>query len=138
MGHKLSDGKAEQVAVPNGEEVHDGDLYRIGGINGFAIVSGIGRTDATIETDDPDRSLTLETDTNAVWKVKVPASVVSADPDPGDLLYWDDDTATFQDSAVDLLATPGAGTDAPCALVIRKVNTAGYVGVRVLNGVTGL
>lgn len=118
-------------------EINDGDLYQINGLTGFAIVGGINRTDGKILATDTNRGeLTLVIDTNEVWKVKVPASVLTADPAVGALLYWAVPTA-YQDGAVDLLVAPATAGDAPCAVVVRRKNAAGYLGVRVLNCCTG-
>lgn len=120
MGHKVSNGRAEDVVVPSGEAVLDGDLYRIGLVNGFAI--------GDVATTDTDRKLALETDEHAWWKVKLPDAL---DPDVGDLLYWDDPTA-FQYSGDDLAATGGGG-ELPCCQVRETKNDAGYATVRVRN-----
>lgn len=119
MGRKVSDGKAFNLTVPGGEAVLDGELYRIDGLNGFAI--------GAVEVTDTDRTLAFESDTNAIHSINVPEGV---DPAVGDVLYWTDASA-FQSGPDDLVE---AGSGPPCFFVTgAKVN--GVVRGRVLNGV---
>jgi hypothetical protein len=121
MGFKISDGKAFDAAAPSSTVINDGDLYRVGGFNGFAI----GAKDAT----QADRTLSFEMDQQAWWKIKLPDGL---EPDPGDLLYWDDPSA-FQAGEDDLQASAASPGDRPACEVVESINDAGYATVRVLN-----
>lgn len=119
-GRKVSDGKAFNLTVPAEEEVVDGELYRIDGLNGFAI--------GEVGAEDTARTLAFEADTNAVWAINLPNGL---DPSPGDILYWDDPT-DFQYGAEDLVDTPGGP---PACLVVAAATSDTLVRVRVINGV---
>lgn len=145
MGRKTGDGKAFDRAVPSTKVVTDGELYRIGGVNGMAIVSGVsaGRTTpGTVDADDTDRSIVLEADPPAAYSVHIPAAL---NPNPGDFLFWNDpSTGTgFQAGVTDLKAAP-TGTshmDGPCFLVTSARSSDGAGGYvvrgRIINGVPG-
>lgn len=129
MGRKVTDGKAVNLTVPDTKAVADGELYRIGGINGFAT--------GEVAADDTARTLAFETDTNAIWSIHVPSGV---NPAAGALLYWTDPSA-FQDGPTKLAAAAATAGDAPCFFVTQARSSdpdGGYVlRGRVLNGVTG-
>jgi hypothetical protein len=124
MGQKISDGKAFNLTVPDDEVVNDYDLYRVNGVNGVAI--------GALAADDDARTLAFEADTNAIYSVKVPAFI---DPDPGDVLFWHDQTQDFQAGATDLRGEPAASGDQACFWCSGAKNDAGYIQGRVLNGV---
>lgn len=128
MGRKLSDGKAVNLTVPDGEAVLDYELYRIG-VNGVSV--------GAVATGDTARTLAFEIDTNFIYRIHVPTGV---NPGVDDLLYWDDPTS-FQSGPDDLVAAPTSYGDRPCFWVteVRTSDGAGgYVlSGRVLNAVTG-
>lgn len=128
MGYKVSDGKAVDVTMP-AQVINDGDLYRVGGWNGFAI----GAKDAS----QADRTMSLETDPAAIYSFKVPAGV---NPAVGAYLWWTtNDATTFQDGAVHLLAADPAAANTstePCVKISATKNAAGYCQGRVLQSAT--
>lgn len=130
MGRKVTDGKAINRTVPAGKAVVDGELYRIGGVNGLSI--------GVVAVGDTARTLAFECDTNAIYSIHLPDAV---NPARGDFLYWADPTLTFQDGAVDLLAAPHVWNQAPCFWVteVRSADPDGgyVVRGRIINGVPG-
>jgi hypothetical protein len=143
MGFFLSDGRAENLTVPAAQVVNHGDLYRIadatnGGLNGIAIVDGIGRAPmGQISAVDTDRTIAFEIAAERIWYVKASAAVIASNPKIGAFLYWATPAADFQDGALNTQVTPATAGDPPCAFVVRRKDASGYIGVRVLNGVTG-
>lgn len=127
IGRKVSDGKAFNLTVPAGDVVADGELYRIGGINGFAV--------GDVAADDTDRTRAFEASTEFVHSIHVPAAV---NPAVGAVLYWAAPAAAFQDGQVNLQAAPAAAGDSPCFWVTEARSSdpdGGYVlRGRVLNG----
>lgn len=115
MGHKRDDGKAVDVSAPAATVINDGDLYRIGGISGFAIGAKDG-----VQTD---LGMALEVDKHAAWKIKLPGALA---PAVGDLLYWTAG-AGLKKGDTDLTATV---TGQPIVQVVEAKNTAGYATVR--------
>lgn len=122
MGYKVSDGKAVDVTMP-AQVINDGDLYRVGGWNGFAI----GAKDAV----QADRTMSIETDPAAIYSFKVPAAV---NPAVGAKLFWaTKDSTTFQDGAVNLQAGASATDTTGAVIITATKNAAGYCQGRVVN-----
>lgn len=126
MGRKVSDGKAFNLAVPAGDAVVDGELYRIGNINGFAV--------GDVAVADTDRTRAFEASTEFIHSIHVPAAL---NPAVGAVLYWAV-PAAFQDGQVNLQAAPAAAGDSPCFWVTEARSAdpdGGFVlRGRVLNG----
>lgn len=127
MGRKVSDGKAFNLAVPAGQVVEDGELYRIGGLNGVAV--------GEVGASDTARTLAFEADPPAIYSIHVPTAV---NPAVGKFLFWAA-PASFQSGPTNLQTYPAATGDAPCFFVTeaRSLDTTGAAYVlrgRVLNG----
>jgi hypothetical protein len=129
MGRKVSDGGAVNLTVPGGDAVSDGELYRIGGINGFAI--------GDVVTTDTDRTKAFDINPSFIYSIHVPSGV---NPAAGALLYWAT-PGSFQAGPTNLQTTPATQGDFPCFFVTQARSAdpdGGYVlRGRVLNGVTG-
>lgn len=132
MGRKLTDGKALDRTIPDGQAVDDYELVRIDGVNGLVVNS--------CSATDVERLRALETDVNATYRIHVPSGV---NPSPGDFLYWTaNDDSTFQYGPSHLRTTPVALGQPPCFWVTEArahdLGGTNYVlSGRVLNGVTG-
>lgn len=115
MGHKRDDGDAVDVSATGSTVFNYGDLYRLGGITGFALSA---KTAA-----QTDRGMALEINKNHVWKALLPAGVT---PAVGDLLYWTAGTG-LKKGDTDITATP---TGQPVVQVVEAKNAGGYAALR--------
>lgn len=89
MGRKITDGKAIDVAVPSGELVDKGELYRIDNFSGFAMDS--------IAVADTERDVALEV-SESIWRVKVPVGTCGT---RGGYVKWSSGTG-FKEADTDL------------------------------------
>lgn len=80
MGRKITDGKAIDVVVADGEEVVKGEIYRIDNFTGFAMDD--------IATDADARDVALER-TESLWRCQVPSGVAGT---RGYYLKWSSGT----------------------------------------------
>lgn len=123
MGRKVSDGKAQNRTAPAGKIINDGDLYRILGWNGSAI--------GNVVVADTARTLAFEADPPAIYSIKC---TVALTPAVGAFLYWaTNDATTYQDGAINCVASAAVAGDRPCFLVTEAKNAAGYIRGRILN-----
>jgi hypothetical protein len=124
VGRKISDAEAVDVTVPDTEEVEKGELYRIEGFTGFAMVA--------VADDATERQVALET-THSCWRVKVPSGTcgtrgmyvkwASGGPNGTAFAFGGDDLAD---------ETSGARTVNSIAKVEYVRNSNGYATLRLL------
>lgn len=121
MGRRITDGKSIDVTAPDATAIAKGELYRIGGITGFAFVD-VGATDV-------DRGVALDQEFS-VWRVKVPVGTCGT---RGMVVYWEDDTiANFKKSETDIVDAPFSEGSLPIAQVIAVRSASGYADLKLV------
>jgi hypothetical protein len=120
MGQLKHDGRATQggFAVPAGQAVSFGELFRLNGWNGISL--------AAVGASDTLRTIDFEIAPDRVWYVKAPAGW---SPALGDYGYWTAG-AGFKRGDTDLTGTV---TGSPVCKVEEVKDANGYVAIRVLN-----
>lgn len=129
MGRKVTDGKAFNVTIPGSNVVADGELVRVGGLNGCVVGS--------VAAADTERTRAAEAAHDFVHEIHVPSGV---NPAAGTFLFWST-PGSYQYGPSHLRTTPASAGDAPCFFVtasrVADVDGNYVLRGRVLNGVGG-